>query len=183
MRIRDFVTGLSVAVLGFIGGIAATVYGIFKIEGKTDVLNDVALPGIKRTVVDTASAFISRAVFGYENRPSQFPKYTYKSYTEYRPIKPIFNENGSKLYTSDEGIAIIFDDHKDQDKFVDWFHDSLDKFGSVSYRDLTDYLYPESSAKATYSSSGMHFGWNDFDCMLLKVNRRRILLPKVHRIN
>lgn len=177
MRIRDFVTGLSVAVLGFIGGIAATVYGIFKIAGKTDVLKDVALPGIKRTVVDTASAFISRAVFGSSKREKpygtynpdakRYPKSTYYSYSK-APVYPRILDYDAA------GFEVIFERESQAEELFDWVFHQLKCCGYLSVKELYKHVLPNSDVGDTY---GDYINWSLHSTDDIRVEHNKLHLP------
>lgn len=178
MKLRDVITGLSIAVLGFVGGVAAAVYGIFKVAGKTDVLSDVTIPGIKRTITDTVSAFVERAVFGKDRIPKRvnYSKYNTK-YSSARPHVANFD---------DAGIDIRYNSRTLADNTFTWILKQIETYGSVSCKELMNHIgytaYDETQYKWDH-------GWTEKDSNDITITSHRYLpdswiieLPAPHRI-
>lgn len=178
MRIRELVTGLAVAVLGFVGGVAATVYGIFKIAGKTDVLRDVTLPKIKETIADTATAFINRAVFGSSKREKLYgtynpyaKRYSKDSYSTYYSKPPVY----PRIVDYDAaGFDVIFARQTQAEELLDWVFHQLTCYGYLSVKELYEHVLPNSSDGDAY---GVYVNWSERNADDIKVEGNKLHLP------
>lgn len=184
MKLRDVITGLSIAVLGFVGGVAAAVYGIFKVAGKTDVLSDVTIPGIKRTITDTVSAFVERAVFGKEQRSPRYINYG-KGYNSRSKITPTME------VLENQTINIIYDTEIGARDLRTWITTHLNKhvgYGYMSCLELSLHIKKYSGVMLAMLTSPAD-GWSETDIEDIVVagpylpgNQWRVVLPAPHRI-
>lgn len=141
--------------------LAARFARAFIAEDVTDVksyiLSEVVVPAVKDTIVDVATTFIERLMFGggggYSHKRSSIPsKVSYQSYYD-KPAQRKASLFYSDARSSDE--RVLLDSRKDAEIVLDKMGDVIDRYGTVSVADYYEFV----GVPSEFTDN--KYGWSD----------------------